>query len=457
MNFKDQSIAFRFLMDVILVTLAFFVASYVGHHFNLVFRKRDILHLSLLYYSWYHFTDRIDYYRDIMLSNAARDLLASLKMSVLMTLVYVVVAFLVDTGGEERTSFVVFLVLSSALTFLKKYVFRRVYRFVGNPSKVPIVFIGYNALAKEITDKIRLRPWMGYSVKGVVDADKETDVNEVVASLEKYFSEGDVQKVFVQESRIKKANIDQIITTCLSHTVQPYIVPDGLKFFSERYQVQFFDDIPIIAVRKNPLERFRYRTIKRAFDLAFSGILLLTVLPIVFGMIAVAIKLTSKGPVFFVQKRWGMNNVPFDALKFRSMTTESSDVVDGKYQQAQKNDPRITKVGAFLRKTNLDELPQFVNVFLGDMSVVGPRPHPGPLNEESKDVVDFYLQRHLVKPGITGWAQVNGARGETRKVSQMQKRIDLDIWYIENWSFFLDVRIILQTVWNMYKGEEHAY
>jgi putative colanic acid biosynthesis UDP-glucose lipid carrier transferase len=184
---------------------------------------------------------------------------------------------------------------------------------------------------------------------------------------------------------------------------------------------------------------------------------LLTVLPPVFLIIAILIKLNSKGPVFFVQKRWGMNNVPFSTLKFRSMTTESSDVVEGKYQQAQQGDARITKIGAFLRKSNLDELPQFINVLLGDMSVVGPRPHPGPLNEESKEVVTNYLQRHLVKPGITGWAQVNGARGETKKVSQMQKRVDYDIWYIENWSFALDIRIVLQTVWNMYKGDDHAF
>jgi len=140
------------------------------------------------------------------------------------------------------------------------------------------------------------------------------------------------------------------------------------------------------------------------------------------------------------------------------MVVESKDIGDdGKFQQAKKDDPRITKIGAFLRKTNLDGLPQFINVLMGDMSIVGPRPHPGPLNLQSKDKVKMYMLRHLVKPGITGWAQVNGHRGETGSVEKMQKRIEHDIWYIENWSFWLDIQIIFMTVWNMIKGDPNAY
>ncbi len=140
------------------------------------------------------------------------------------------------------------------------------------------------------------------------------------------------------------------------------------------------------------------------------------------------------------------------------MVVSSNDVdEDGKFRQASKDDPRITKIGRILRKTNLDELPQFWNVLKGEMSIVGPRPHPTPLNLESKDKVHLYMLRHLVKPGITGWAQINGYRGETKDISKMQKRIDYDIWYIENWSFFLDLQIIIMTIWNMLKGDPNAY
>jgi putative colanic acid biosynthesis UDP-glucose lipid carrier transferase len=298
---------------------------------------------------------------------------------------------------------------------------------------------------------------MGYSIMGRVDFEKGYSIDDMIKRLNNLIDSAKPNRVFIDEISLNRDDLDRVVSECLSHTVQPFVLPQGLKFYSERYQVQFFDDIPIIAVRKNPLERLRYKTLKRIFDIVFSGLLLVTVLPPLFVLIAIFIKLDSKGPVFFSQTRWGLNNIPFMAFKFRSMSTDSEDVKDGKYQQAKKNDSRITKVGAILRKSNLDELPQFINVMLGDMSVIGPRPHPEPLNVESKKVVDNYLQRHLVKPGITGWAQVNGARGETKHVSQMQKRIDYDIWYIENWSFMLDIRIVFQTVWNMYKGEKHAY
>jgi putative colanic acid biosynthesis UDP-glucose lipid carrier transferase len=130
---------------------------------------------------------------------------------------------------------------------------------------------------------------------------------------------------------------------------------------------------------------------------------------------------------------------------------------NGKYLQAKKEDPRITKIGKILRKTNLDELPQFINVLKGEMSIVGPRPHPTPLNLESKEKIRYYMLRHLVKPGITGWAQINGCRGETETEEKMQRRVDHDLWYIENWSFWLDIQIIILTIWNMLKGDKHAY
>ena len=175
-------------------------------------------------------------------------------------------------------------------------------------------------------------------------------------------------------------------------------------------------------------------------------------------LIALAIKLTSPGPVFFRQERWGRGNKRIICYKFRTMRNDSRDVdKNGRYQQTQRDDPRITRVGRFLRKSNLDELPQFINVLLGDMSLVGPRPHPTPLNQESKDDIPYYLVRHMVKPGITGWAQVNGLRGETRDLMLMRQRVDHDIWYIENWSFWLDIQIVLMTVWRMLRGDPNAY
>ncbi|HMZ48484.1 MAG TPA: sugar transferase, partial [Flavobacteriales bacterium] len=170
-------------------------------------------------------------------------------------------------------------------------------------------------------------------------------------------------------------------------------------------------------------------------------------------LLALAVKLSSPGPVFFKQTRLGEGKKKFSCYKFRSMRVNKE--ADSK--QATKNDPRVTKVGAFLRKSNLDEMPQFLNVLLGQMSVVGPRPHPLKLNDQFRDIIDKYMVRHFVRPGITGWAQVNGFRGETRTPELMEKRVDLDVWYLENWSFKLDLKIIVKTVTNMLGKDERAY
>jgi putative colanic acid biosynthesis UDP-glucose lipid carrier transferase len=169
--------------------------------------------------------------------------------------------------------------------------------------------------------------------------------------------------------------------------------------------------------------------------------------------LGLGIKLTSKGPIFFKQKRTGENGIDFYCYKFRTMCVNQ----DADSKQATKDDSRVTKIGAFMRKTNLDEMPQFFNVFIGNMSIVGPRPHMLKHTEMYSKLIDQYMIRHFAKPGITGWAQVTGFRGETQRLEEMEGRVKRDVWYIENWSFFLDVRIIFMTVFNMFRGDKNAY
>jgi putative colanic acid biosynthesis UDP-glucose lipid carrier transferase len=190
--------------------------------------------------------------------------------------------------------------------------------------------------------------------------------------------------------------------------------------------------------------------VKRVFDVLFASTVLVGVFPWLFPIIAAAIKLTSRGPVLFKQERWGENGRKIVCYKFRSMVATSRDVDEnGRFQQATRDDPRVTVIGRFLRRTNLDELPQFLNVLKGEMSVVGPRPHPIPLDREFSSVIPNYVLRHSVRPGITGLAQVNGYRGETPAAELMRKRIEHDLWYIENWSFWLDLRIVALTAWQV--------
>jgi putative colanic acid biosynthesis UDP-glucose lipid carrier transferase len=214
----------------------------------------------------------------------------------------------------------------------------------------------------------------------------------------------------------------------------------------------------VINVGALPLDRLENKILKRSFDVVFSCLFFLTIGIWMFPLIALFIKLSSKGPVFFKQERWGLNNKLLICYKFRTMDQNSKDLdEDGKYQQAQKGDPRITSIGRILRKTNLDELPQFWNVLIGNMSVVGPRPHPTPLNMESMHTVDNYMLRHIILPGISGWAQVNGCRGETKTSEEMQERVDFDLSYIHRWTFWLDCQIILQTIINLIRGDQNAY
>jgi putative colanic acid biosynthesis UDP-glucose lipid carrier transferase len=236
------------------------------------------------------------------------------------------------------------------------------------------------------------------------------------------------------------------------------MLPDLTDFTVSSVFIQNIGQLPVVNIGFLPLDKKENKIAKRIFDILFASTFFLTIGIFIFPLIAFIIKITSKGPVFFKQERWGINNKKITCYKFRSMVKDSSDLdAVGNYNQATKDDPRITTIGKLLRKTNLDELPQFWNVLLGNMSVVGPRPHPTPLNIESAQTVDNYMLRHLVLPGITGLAQVNGCRGETKTTEEMQRRVNFDLYYIHRWSFWLDLQIIIQTVVNIFRGDQNAY
>jgi Undecaprenyl-phosphate glucose phosphotransferase len=225
--------------------------------------------------------------------------------------------------------------------------------------------------------------------------------------------------------------------------VTVHMIPTGASDLWGSSKVVNFGGIVTVQVHHPPLSAFDL-VAKRAFDISIASLALLVCSPFLL-VVALAIKLDSRGPVFFRQTRHGYNNEVIRVLKFRSMTITE----DGcRFKQAVENDPRVTRVGRILRRTNIDELPQLVNVLLGEMSIVGPRPHPIALNEAFAERISPLSRRHKVKPGITGWAQVNGYRGETDTIEKMQRRIECDLFYIDNWSFLLDIKIILMTLFS---------
>ena len=232
------------------------------------------------------------------------------------------------------------------------------------------------------------------------------------------------------------------------------LIPNSNDLYSKKQKTEYYDDgLLVLNVHKLPFEFVENFYIKRIFDILFSLFICFFLLSWLVPILWVLVKLESKGPLVFKQLREGINGEQFVCYKFRSMKINMlADKV-----HATVNDSRVTKIGAFLRKTSMDELPQFLNVLLGDMSVVGPRPHLESLSLEYQKEVDDYLKRHIVKPGITGLAQVSGCRGEIKKKSDIKNRIRFDIFYIENWSFYLDLKIIIRTIFNVFTGEEKAY
>ncbi|WP_400191545.1 undecaprenyl-phosphate glucose phosphotransferase [Hymenobacter sp. B81] len=274
-----------------------------------------------------------------------------------------------------------------------------------------------------------------------------------VADLKAFCTHTQVDQVYFALPLDQRELIEDLSRFADQHFLSFRIVPDFRGTVRKDVNVYFYDHLPILTIRHEPLGIRTNQVLKRVFDVAFSLTVICTVFPFLMPVLALLIKLDSPGPVFFKQMRPGKRNQLFPCYKLRTMRTDH-----GKTElQATKGDARITRVGAYLRKYNLDELPQFFNVLLGHMSVVGPRPNMiSQLEEYSKHITEYQL-RHAVPPGITGYAQVNGYRGETREAGTMEKRVEYDLKYMENWSFSLDMKIIGQTVWNMVRGEKNAY
>lgn len=247
--------------------------------------------------------------------------------------------------------------------------------------------------------------------------------------------------------------INMMSKFCDNHLIRFYYIP-AINVFKGNMAITFMEGIPVIARREEPLRKGSNKLAKRIFDIIFSSFVLLLIFPWIFIFVSVMIKIQSPGPIFFLQERTGLDGKIFKCIKFRSMKVNN----DADEIQATKNDPRKFPFGDFMRKTNIDELPQFINVFLGDMSVVGPRPHMLKHTAEYSKLINHFMVRHFAKPGITGLAQVSGFRGETRYIDQMEGRVKKDIEYIENWTFLLDLKIIVKTVTNMFGKEKgNAY
>src|SRR6185312_264845 len=311
-----------------------------------------------------------------------------------------------------------------------------------------VIIVGYGKIGRDLGEFFEQHPDRGYRLIGFFDdADNfRTDsmYKGPITNCINYLSNQKIDEIFctLKISEINK--IHQLLTYADKHLIRFRFVPEFYDYGIKELLVESFGHIPIISLRPEPQESMLNRLFKRAFDTVFSLFIIVFVLSWVFPILSLLIKIESKGPILFKQLRSGRDNKPFMCYKFRSMKIN----IDADEKQASQHDQRITKIGALMRRTSIDELPQFFNVLIGNMSTVGPRPHMLNHTKQYAQLIDRYMVRHFLKPGITGWAQVQGLRGETPTTELMQKRVESDVWYLENWSFLLDLKIIFLTIWN---------
>ncbi len=449
----------RLFLDLVLLNISFIIAASAAISFSVLLERNYMFILMLVMnLIWYIGSNILKFYEDFEIRNLAYQFINILKNIFIQTATIIIFVFATKEDLFNRNFALIYTILLILLVSLRTELLKQILTKVkGNKYAKNLVIIGNTEPGNKLFRIIKEHSEFGYNFVGFVDGNPEYNGPAqlgTVMDLEEIILHNNVEEVIIALDIKSADKINDILRICNIHSVRTHIVPDYFKFLSSKFQIGVIGNIPIISVRSEPLAESHWKFVKRTFDVSFSFLVIVLIFVWIYPLIALIIKLTSKGPVIFKQERWGINNRKFTAFKFRSMIVESLDTdKTGKYQQAYLNDPRITKFGKFLRKSSLDELPQFINVLKGEMSVVGPRPHPTPLNLEYKEKLELYMLRHFVKPGITGWAQVNGFRGETREEYLMEKRIEYDLWYIENWSFWLDIQIILLTIWQMIRGK----
>jgi Undecaprenyl-phosphate glucose phosphotransferase len=322
-----------------------------------------------------------------------------------------------------------------------------------------VLIVGNDTPGGPMPDFVETAKYQGYQVIGMLDNNRQRplanqyDVMDQVDELSLVLESNPVDEIFIAFNSLNKNEVLHAIKTADYHGVRVSLVPDKPDFLTTKWQPKAYEEYPVYQLRRSPLDEFKNYVIKRVFDLVFSSAVLIFLGP-VFLIISLFIYLEDGGAIFYTPIRKGKNGASFKCYKFRTMSV-CDDPVNGR-QSTVEDDPRITPMGKFMRKWDIDELPQFINVLLGDMSVVGPRPHRVFLQHDFRQIVNEYMVRHYVLPGITGWAQVNGWRGPTKTNEQKRERVKHDLWYIENWSFGLDLKIIWLTLFGK-KTRQNAF
>lgn len=421
------------------------------------FQFKFDLEMSFLFYaylvlSWLLLSIYLGFYEVYRFTKLIKITSLTITQAVLFTLIiFSFFGFFYQFSREPSRIFlylgksftVIFLIKISLHFFLKKY--RK--DLGGNFRKT--IIVGESTKTLQLKSFFDDNPEYGYQCQRLF----KTQSNSNIEQIGEFVLKNEIDEIYCSMSELNNEQLNQIISFADNNLKVLKFLPDNKDLYSRKLNYEYYGFLPIISLRRIPIDLPINKFLKRAFDVILSLLVIILILSWLTPLLAIWIKMESKGAVFFKQKRNGLDYEEFYCYKYRSMKPNP----EADLHQVNKNDKRITKIGKFMRKTSIDELPQFFNVFKGDMSVVGPRPHMVSHTHNYAESVDKFMVRHFIKPGITGLAQVSGYRGEVETEQDIINRVKYDIFYLENWSLLLDVKIIFQTMSNTIKGDKKAY
>ncbi len=457
---QKNLVVIRTLLDLSIILLSFIAAALIAQPLEVLQSRLYMAILPLIsMILWYFSANFTGFYEDFNSRYFPYQIIYIIKNVFVQVFTAIVFIFLVKEDLYTRNfvisfSGILFTAIAVEFLVLRKIIKSQKARGINFRK---LLIIGAGPVGLEFKQIVEEDLSLGFNFEGFLDDNPEKQKDSLVlgsiASLEDILTSKQIDEVVIALPGRMPEALESIMRVCNKHAVRTYIIPDYFKFLARKFRISLIGNFPIITVRNEPLEELHFQFIKRLFDIVFSLLVILFIVSWLFPIIIVLQKLLSPGPIFYSQYRIGKGNSVFTCYKFRSMTPTP---VEREFKATTTDDPRITKFGKFLRKSNIDELPQIFNVLLGDMSIVGPRPHAVSYNEKYAEFIEELRLRNLVKPGITGWAQVHGLRGdvtnEEENKARILKRFEFDIWYVENWSFSLDIQIIFLTFWEIIRG-----
>lgn len=453
--------ALFFFVDLLAVNLAFFLSFILRFgSFEQIFNAdyyRDLYLPFWLYYNlgWLAITSIGGFYRPFKHPKTINIIQRVIRVCFFFILFLTIFFILIAREDYSRQFFFVAFGLIFILLLIGRLGIHFSFRISRKRGmyQSKVVIVGYGEVGMQLRDYFVQHPEQGFQFSGFFDLKSGPDIHGDIVDMKGYCKKNGIEEIYISIPDTPGESIAEILEFGEQNLINVVLLPNFLNFSARKLVLDFYGTIPIMITQKIPLADPFNRSIKRIFDIVFSLFIILFVLSWFLPLMALIIYIDSPGPILFSQDRSGFKNNIFRVYKFRSMyVNQQSDSI-----QATKDDKRVTSFGRFLRKTSIDELPQFFNVLKGDMSVVGPRPHMLFQTEEYSKSIDRYMVRHFVKPGITGLAQVSGYRGETSDESLMKIRVKLDRIYIEQWSILFDLKIILQTFLLVFKKQEYAY